>query len=205
MKTIQKIEHNFFQNQSMVTQLTYIFNPEPKYQIDQSNKMNSTQTQYRKTWAQIASATPVEVIQETVMNQGQRQDQGQILIQNAIQKRTQREQKRQKKEQKCVAKIETPIQQQSMQPPIQQQSMQPPTQQQSIQKEQDTTQIQQAIPKKEPAAKKMTPTQMRKWAQEQVKKHMAEEEARCFEEITRIAQLDDEEKESRIQRMVAQR
>ena len=156
---------------------------------------NQTQTQYRKTWAQITSAprskVTQEVIQETVMNQGQRQDQGQILIQNAIQKRTQSEQKRQKKEQKCIAKIDTPIQQQ-------------PTQQQPIQQQQeDTTKIQQAIPKKEPASKKMTPTQMRKWAREQVKKHMAEEEARCFEEITRIAQLDDEERESHMQRMVA--
>jgi hypothetical protein len=185
-----------------------------------ANQIKST------TWAQIASnPSTKQIIKKTaaVNRNGLDIDQGQLLIQRAIQKRDQRAiQKRDQQQDKKRQTIEstkvshsptkqcTAVPKENPQIPtlslpyvfadgiaqnpyIEENLIPPMPIQQQATKEK----------KSEPIKKHMTPTQMRKWAKTQVAKQKAEDEARCFDEIKRIANLSDEERESRIQYLFA--
>lgn len=193
----------------------YVNNTEPKSRIYKSNKMNSSNTlcastplslsQGKKTWAQIASTPYIEPVKkETDVFE-------QALIQKAIQKK-------QKIEKAKAARSKYLLQRQKEHEERQKEHEERQKEKESANTESgiatftpgrsDRCEVPSShqITKRESPkehAQKMTPTQTRKWAREQVKKHKAEEEARCFEEITRIANLSDDERESHIQYLFA--
>jgi hypothetical protein len=150
-----------------------------------------TQTQIQskdqlKTWAQIASTPYVEPVKKTIDIFEQ------ALIEKAIKKQQKLERAKAARRKYILQhKKEQEDRQKNREPTI------PTTSIPIIMKEREPT-----IPTKKQQPS-MTPTQMRKWAREQVAKHKAEEDARCFEEITRITQMDDEEREHRIQHLFA--
>lgn len=179
------------------------------------------------TWAKIVSNPSAEqIIKKTaVINRNGLDleiDQGQLLIQRAIQKRDQQQDKKRQQQDKKRQTIEStkvshsPTKQCAAVPkenpsiptlslpyvfaegiaqnPYIEENLIPqmPIQQQATKEK-----------KSEPTKKQMTPTQMRKWAKTQVAKQKAKEEARCFDEIKRITNLSDEERESRIQYLFA--